>query len=461
LFASLPEPDGFGDLLPEILVPPPGPRSRALATALAQVESPAISTLANGDLPIFWQAARGANVLDADGNVYIDTTSAFGVASVGHRNPAVVAAIEAQSRRLLHGMGDYLPPTIRLELATALREVLPAGLERVLFGLSGSDAVELALKCAAIYTGRPGVITFEGGFHGQSYGVLPLASRSSFGQPFFAQLGRHVARAPFPNPLRRTAGLTEAADIERCLAGVRLAAAELAERGIPAGCVLVEPFQGREGEVFPPDAFLPALRALCDERGLLLVFDEIYSGFGRTGQMWACDHSGALPDLLCAGKALGGGLPISIVAGRAEVMDVWRPTGPEAHHSSTFLGYPLGCATALAVLSELRERRLPERAAALGARLLAALQNGTRRLPHVCDVRGRGLMIGVELVRDKATNEPSGEMMPRVLAEGLRRGLILLPAGAAGNILSIAPPLTIAESQLDFIATELPHCLAV
>lgn len=444
-----------------VAVPPPGPRSRALAAALAKVEGPAISTLANGDLPIFWQAACGANVLDADGNVYIDTTSAFGVASVGHRNPAVVAAVEAQSRRLLHGMGDYLPPTIRLELATALRTVLPAGLERVLFGLSGSDAVELALKCATVYSGRPGVIAFEGGFHGQSYGVLRLASRSSFGQPFADQLGRHVARAPYPNRFRRPARLSEAADIERCLAGVREAASDLEHRRLPAGCVLVEPFQGREGEIFPPDAFLPALRALCDERGLLLVLDEIYSGFGRTGRMWACEHSGVVPDLLCAGKALGGGLPISIVAGRAAVMDAWRPAGPEAPHSSTFLGYPLGCAAALAVLGELRAQRLPERAAVLGARLLSALREGTGTLPHVGDVRGRGLMLGVELVRDRAANEPFGALMPRVLAEGFRRGLILLPAGAHGNVLSLAPPLTISEAQLEFIATELPRCLAL
>ena len=455
------DPPGFGDLLPAVRVPPPGPRSRALAAALRQVESPAISTLANGDLPIFWEAACGANVLDADGNLYIDTTSAFGVASVGHSNLAVVAAVQAQSARLIHGMGDYLPPTLRLELATALRAVLPAGLERVIFGLSGADAVEIAVKCATVYSGRLGVITFEGGFHGQSYGALPFASRPSFGAPFAAQLGQHAARAPFPNPYRRPAGLSEEDDIARCLDGVRAAAEELADRGLAAGCVLVEPFQGREGEIFPPDGFLLALRALCDELGLLLIFDEIYTGFGRTGQMWACQHSVVTPDLLCAGKAIGGGLPFSIVAGRAEVMDAWRPSGPEAPHSSTFLGYPLGCAAALAVLRELRERRLPERGAALGERLLAALRERTRDLPHVGDIRGRGMMIGVELVRDRASKEPLGEAMSRVLTEGLRRGLILLPAGAYGNILSLAPPLTIAEAQLDYIAEELPRCLSV
>ncbi len=455
------EPPGFGDLLPTVRVAPPGPRSRALAAALRQVESPAISTLANGDLPIFWEAACGANVLDADGNVYIDTTSAFGVASVGHRNPAVVAAVQAQSQRLIHGMGDYLPPTARLELALALREDLPKGLQRVIFGLSGADAVEIAVKCATIFSGRPGVITFGGGFHGQSYGTLPLAARGSFGGPFAAQLGRHAARAPFPNPYRRASGLSEEDDIARCIEGVRSAAEELADRGLPAGSLLVEPFQGREGEIFPPDGFLPALRALCDELGLLLIFDEIYTGFGRTGLMWACDHTGVTPDLLCAGKAIGGGLPFSLVAGRDAVMDAWRPSGPEAPHSSTFLGYPLGCAAALAVLRELREHDLPKRGAALGKMLVSALRERTRNLPHVGEVRGRGMMIGVELVRDRTSKEPFGEAMPHVLAEGFRRGLVLLPAGEQGNILSLAPPLTISEQQLEFIVEELPRCLSV
>lgn len=455
------EPEGFGALLPRIVAPPPGPRSRALAALLREHESPAISTVARGDVPIFWEAACGANVLDADGNVYIDTTSAFGVASVGHRHPAVSAAVAAQAQRLMHGMGDFQPPTIRLELARALRLVLPPGLDRVLFGLTGADAVELAVKCATVCTGRPGVVVFTGAFHGQSYGTLPFAWRSSFGEPFRAQLGRHVARAPFPDPYRRPQGLSEADDIARCLEEVRRAVHELTERGYPPACVLVEPFQGREGEIFPPRGFLPALRALCDDLGLLLIFDEIYTGLGRTGRMWACQHENITPDLLCAGKALGGGVPGSIVAGRAAVMDAWQPHDAEAPHSSTFLGNPLFCAAALAVLRELQEKALPERAAREGERLLAALRERTATLPYVGDVRGRGLMIGIELVRDRDTREPYPELMPAVLQRGLERGLILLPAGTYGNVISLAPPLTTTEEQLRSIAEELPQCLNV
>jgi 4-aminobutyrate aminotransferase/(S)-3-amino-2-methylpropionate transaminase len=196
------EPEGFGRLPPRMVVAPPGPRSRALTAGLAAAEAPATSTIANGDVPIFWQAAAGANVLDVDGNLYVDTTSAFGVASIGHRHPAVVAAVQAQAARLMHGMGDYLPFTPRQELARRLTAIAPMRPAKVLFGLSGSDAVELALKVAAVATGRPGVIAFDAAFHGQSYGALAVTARSTFRAPFLAQLGRHVLRAPYPYPYR-------------------------------------------------------------------------------------------------------------------------------------------------------------------------------------------------------------------------------------------------------------------
>lgn len=453
------EPTGFGELLPRIVVPPPGSRSREYARRLALVESPAISTLANGDLPIFWEAAAGANVLDADGNLYIDTTSAFGVASVGHRNPRVVAAASAQTHHLVHAMSDFMAPAIRLRFAEALQEVLPPGLARVMYGLSGADAVELALKCAAVYTGRPGVIAFRGGFHGQSYGTLAVSSRETFSAPFAAQLGRHVAHAAFPNPYRRAEGFGEDQDLARCLQSVSAAAGALDERGLPAGCVLVEPFQGREGDVVPPASFLPGLRALCDELGLLLICDEIFTGLGRTGTLWACEHTGVVPDLLCAGKALGGGYPGSIVAGRPEVMDAWRPTTAEAPHTSTFFGNPVWCAAAIAVLKEIRERDLVARSRTAGERLLADIRAATAENPHIGDVRGAGLMIGIELVRDRASKTPYPELMPAVLKRGLEQGLILLPGGTHANVLSLAPPLTTTDAQLAHISKFLPYCV--
>ena len=215
-----------------------------------------------------------------------------------------------------------------------------------------------------------------------------------------------------------------------------------------AGCVIVEPFQGREGDVFPPSGFLPALRRLCDELGSVLIADEIFTGLGRTGRMWACDHSGVVPDLLCAGKALGGGFPGSIVAGKAPIMDAWRPDSAEAPYSSTFLGHPVSCAAALAVLQEIQQRRLVERSLELGADLLSRLTVATSSNPIVGEVRGRGLMIGIELVRDRGTKVPYPEIIAQVLARALQRGLILLPSGTYGNVISLAPPLTIGDAQL-------------
>jgi 4-aminobutyrate aminotransferase/(S)-3-amino-2-methylpropionate transaminase len=418
-----------------------------------------MSTIANGDQPIFWARAAGANVMDADGNVYIDTTSGFGVASVGHRNPAVVQATTRQIETLIHGMGDFLPPTIRLDLAERLQQILPHGLDRVLFGLSGADAVELALKCAAVYTGRPGVVCFEGGFHGQSYGALSITSRAAFSSRFRSQIGQHSARAPFPYPYRRPNGLSEADDVGRCLAAAAAAGDALAARGFEPGCVIVEPFQGREGEIFPPDTFLPGLRKLCDERGWLLVLDEIYTGLGRTGRMWGCDYTGVVPDIICAGKTLGGGFPMSIVAGKPWIMDAWRPDTPEAPHSSTFMGHPVGCAAALAVLDEIGSKNLVARSHGLGKTLLEALKAATAANPHVGEVRGRGLMIGIELVRDRSTRDPFPQMIPGVLQRGLERGLILLPAGMHGNVISLAPPLTISDTQMQTVTEQVPSCL--
>jgi 4-aminobutyrate aminotransferase/(S)-3-amino-2-methylpropionate transaminase len=456
--AGPPEPAGFGALPPRIVVPPPGPRSRALTARLKAVEGPAISTIANGDVPIFWEAAAGANVLDADGNVYLDMASAFGVAGVGHRHPAVVAAVQAQSARLIHGMGDYQPMTMRLLLAERLAALAPMQPAGVLFGLSGSDAVELALKVAAVATGRPGVVSFDAAFHGQSYGALALAGRATFREPFAAQLGRHVLRAPYPYPYRFDGSPAECAAaslaaLERLLDGPPPPAG-------PVGAVIVEPVAGREGEIVPPPGFLSGLRALCDARGLLLIADEVYTGFGRTGRRFACAHWGVTPDLVCVGKALGGGMPVSAVLGRAALMDAWRPTTAEAPHSSTFLGHPVAAAAALAALDVIEREGLVERAATLGAWLRARLEETAARHAVVGEVRGMGLMLGVELVRARHSRAPAPEVAARAAAEALARGVILLPGGMHGNVLSLGPPLTIGEAQLEAAVRVIDEALA-
>ena len=390
------------DQLPLLRTPIPGPKSRALARQLRRYESRNVTYISK-TWPVFWQRAAGANVWDVDGNRYLDLTAAFGVASVGHTNSRVVAALKKQAGNLLHAMGDVHPNELKLQLARELCE-LTLGNARVVFGNSGAEAVEIALKTATIHTKRPGVIAFTGGYHGLTYGALTATSRRDFRQPFANQLGRFVKHIPY-GTLPRT---------------------------VP-GAIIVEPIQGRGGIIVPPDDFLPALRRYCDRHGIILIFDEIYTGFCRTGRWFAFQHWNVLPDILCVGKGMTGGFPMSACIGRAEIMDSWPESRGEAIHTSTFLGNPLGCAAALAAIAEMKRLKLADRAAKLGRYL-------QERLP----VRGKGLMLGLPV-----------KNAPQLCEQLLRAGILALPEGERGEVLGITPPLTITERQLDFAVKEL------
>jgi 4-aminobutyrate aminotransferase len=437
-----------GTLLPRITTPPPGPRSRELAAELRKYESPNVTYLAD-DFPVFWAEARGANVRDVDGNVYVDMTAAFAVAGIGHAHPRVVEAIQRQSARLLHGMGDVHPPDVKVELLRMLAQVAPGGLTRSVLASSGAEAVEAALKTAVIATGRPRVLAFHGGYHGLTYRALSVSGREDFRAPFSAQLGSSAVFVPFPYPYRSPFGRDPD---EVCAATLRLIEHTLntpgsASEGI--GAILVEPIQARGGDVVPPDGFLPGLRRICDERGLLLILDEVYTGFGRTGRWFACEHWGVAPDVMVVGKGLTGGFPFAACIGTDAVMEHWPRSTGEAIHTSTFLGHPVGCAAALASMSALRGERLVERSADLGARIMARLAEMTADHPRVGEVRGRGMMIGVEMVRDRGTREPAPELAGRLMVEGLRRGVILLGGGIHGSVLSLSPPFVLTEEQAD------------
>jgi 4-aminobutyrate aminotransferase/(S)-3-amino-2-methylpropionate transaminase len=394
-----------------------------MAERLARVESRNVTCLAP-DPPIFWERAAGANVWDADGNRFVDLGAGFGVASVGHAHPRVVAAVAAQGAALLHAMGDVHPAAVKVELLERLAALFPGGgPARAVLGSSGSDAVEAALETAALATGRAGVVAFEGAYHGLSLGALDATWRREFREPFAARLPGATVFARFG----------DAGDVWR--------AAQAAHH--PIGAVLVEPIQGRGGERIPPDGFLAALRALCDREGWLLLADEVYTGLGRTGRTWAVDHEGVVPDLLCVGKGLAGGMPISACIGRAPVMDAWPASAGESLHTQTFLGHPPGCAAALAALAVLEDEKLAARAAEVGARALAHLR--ARLAPalaagRVRDVRGRGLLIGVEC--------DGGARALRACGEALRRGVIAIPSGDAGEVISVTPPLGIEEDAL-------------
>lgn len=404
----------------------PGPRSRELAAVLARTEARGVTYLGDA-APIFWESADGTLVTDVDGNRYIDLTAAFGVAGVGHSNPTVATAIAEQAVELMHGMGDVHPSVRKGELLETLARIAPLDDPRSFLCSSGAEAVEFALKTAYLATGGPDALAFGGGYHGLTLGALEVGGNPKFRRPFAAQLRQRTSFVLFPDRRERDSG-------ERALERVDKALRK--ERG--TGAVIVEPIQGRAGVIIPPDDFLAGLRRLCDERGVLLIVDEIYTGFGRTGTMFACERDGIRPDLLCLGKAMAGGFPISATVGTRAAMDAWEPSSGEALHTSTHLGNPMGCAAALAAIGETERLRLPARAESLSA--VVEQQLRPLRDCGAVDVRGRGLMWAVEFA--------DGERAGAVVTRALRAGIIVLQSGLRGETVTIAPPLTIAEDQL-------------
>ena len=411
-------------MIPEIKTSIPGPCSQDLAARLREHESRNV-TYVDDSWPVFWERAEGVNVWDADGNRFLDFTSAFGVAGLGHRHSEIVEAMKTQSELLLHGMGDVHPTALKVDLCARLSKLTferwGAGPAKVVLSNSGFEAVETALKTARLATGKRGVMAFSNGYHGLGYGSLLGTDLQKFRGPFTDQLAEVTRRVEY--------GSFELPD----------------DDGI--GAVVVEPIQGRGGKVIPPAGFLAALRDWCDKHGALLIFDEIYTGFHRTGKWFACEWDEVIPDLICIGKAMSGGFPISACVGKAEVMDKWPESPGEALHTSTFLGHPVGCAMALKSL-EILERdetiRLVEAASQKLGQTLQMFDN-----PAVCDVRGRGLMWGMELDR------PAGGLLATLLAEGL----LFLADGPQGNVLSFTPPFLLSEGELDFAMGVIRHLL--
>lgn len=420
-----------GDELPAIVVSPPGPRSRELARRLAAVESPAFDarrraraeSSGEDQAPIVYASGSGANVLDVDGNRYVDLTAGFGALVLGHAPNAATEAAAAAAEELALALGDVYASELKVRACEALVSLFPEKGARVMLGLSGADAITCALKTALLATKKPRVIAFEGSYHGLPYGPLAaLGFAPSFREPFAAHLGVPVTFAPYPV-------LGDQASLDASLAAVRAAL-----KGGDVGAILVEPMLGRGGCVVPPSSFLPALRSLADEAGALLVFDEIWTGIGRTGAMLASDDAGVVPDVLCLGKGLGGGVPVSACIGRASVMEAWGEHGGTLIHTGTHFGSPPACAALLATLDRVRALDLPRRAAEVGDAWRAELVAGGAR------VTGRGLMVGIETDDSAAALA----MTRRLLA----RGYIVLTGGAGGNVLTLSPPLTIAPALL-------------
>ena len=420
--------------LPDIRTARPGPNSIELAARLARVESRNITSLTPHP-PVFWHDAWNANVEDVDGNVFIDLTAGFGVAFAGHSNPAVAGAIARQALQMSHAMGDVYPAGVKVALLEKLAALAPGDLAVSILGSDGADAVEAALKTAVLKTGNPGIVAFEGAYHGLSYGALAVTSRSDFRAPFHHQLNPHVRFAPFP------AGPPDPVEgsLEKSLAAVRAAIQDADREGMPVGAIIVEPIQGRGGIVIPPDGFLQSLRALCDGEKRLLIFDEIYTGMGRTGRWFAGEHAGVTPDIMTLGKALTGAVALSAAIGTPRAMEGWPPSHGEAIHTSTFLGNPVACAAALAQIAEITEHDLVGRAWSLGSHLSARLERWVALRLAVAR-RGTGLMQAVRL--------ESPLHGPALMGEALQQGILVLPEGD-GSIMALTPSARIEEYQLD------------
>jgi 4-aminobutyrate aminotransferase-like enzyme len=399
---------------------------------------------ADGSWPIVWERARGCTVWDIEGRRYIDLTAAFGVAAAGHCNAGVVAAGRRQMGRLLHAMGDVHPHRLKALLARELsrltferwtnrRRGMRRAAGKTVFCNSGFEAVEVALKTAALATRKPRVIAFSGAYHGLGYGALNVTHRAHFRSAFLSQLREFGEFLPYPDTAQAV-GLVLRELRHRLTAG-----------GI--GAVLFEPIQGRGGIRVPPAGFVAALRKLTQDTGTVLIADEVFTGFGRTGRWFAVEHDAVVPDLVCLGKALAGGFPIAACVGRAELMDAaWPAATGEAIHTSTFLGHPVGCAMALAQIREIRRRGLVRRSAVLGRHLRAELARVSAPARLSLEVRGKGLMAGVACAR--ADGASAGPLVMRVVQGMLDRGWICLPEGEQGEVLSFTPPLTIAWADL-------------
>ena len=435
--------------------------TQAVLSDLRRFESRNITFIdPDGSWPIVWERAKGNFVWDLDGRRYLDMTAAFGVAAAGHANPNVVRAGQRQMSKLLHAMGDVHPHALKASLAKELSGLTferwqgrpgssaqsSSAHGKTVFCNSGFEAVEAALKTAFLATGKLGVIAFTGGYHGLGYGALNATHREHFRRPFLPQLAQFGQFVDFPESSGEIEGLETT--IRTLL------------RRYPIGAVLVEPVQVRAGIRIPPPEFMPMLRRICDGRDVLLLLDEIYTGFGRTGAWFACEHSGIAPDVVCLGKALTGGFPLAACVGRANVMDsAWPLSAGEAIHTSTFLGHPVGCAMALAQLQTIREKRLPERAKILGSRLLDMLQRLKSPAGLQLSARGLGLVAGLELrLLDGA---PAVETALSLVKSMLKEGFVLLPEGEHGNVVSFTPPLTISERQLRQTVSVLKRLLTL
>jgi len=412
----------------------PGPRSREIL----EREQRSVARPLIVHVPVIAASASGATITDVDGNTFLDFVGGVGVMNVGHNHPRVVRAIHEQADRFLHTDYTVVAYEVYVELAERLGGLVPiSGETRAAFFNAGTEAVENAVKLARLHTGRQAVIAFEGAFHGRTLLALTMTSRTHPYKKGLGPFAPEVYRAPFPNAYRGPSPDEALASLEHMLS-THVAADHVA-------AIVFEPQQGEGGFVPADPAFVRGLRELCDEHGIVLVADEVQTGFGRTGRMFAMQHFDVEADLIVLAKSIAGGLPLSGVVGRAEIMD-----DPHAGAiGGTFVGNPVALAAASAVLDVFEEEELVSRAGTIGDVIRARMLRWQERWPRIGDVRGLGAMLAIELVKDPGTKSPAPELAAAVIDEALRRGLILLKAGVYGNCIRVLCPLTIPDGELD------------
>ncbi len=443
--------DSMETKLPHILTPLPGPEAQKILALDKQFVSPSYTR----DYPMVAKRGEGALVEDVDGNLFLDFAAGIAVVSTGHCHPDIVRVIQKQAATLIHMSGtDFYYPALA-QLAEKMAQITPGNFpKRVAFGNSGTEAMEAAMKIARYHTNRHRFIAFLGGFHGRTFGSLSLTASKAVQRRGFGPLLPGVVHVPYANPYRCPRGHPEPECMCDCVCSDRIER-ELFRTAVPpeeVAAIVVEPIQGEGGYVIPPPTFLDRLRRLADKHGILLIFDEVQCGMGRTGKMWACDHTGVVPDILVTAKGIASGLPLGVTVARAELMN-W---GPGAH-ASTFGGNPVACMAALETIRLLEEKYIAN-AARQGEYLMGKIADWPHKHRMVGQVRGRGLMIGIELVKSQETREPNPEARNRVIEIAFEHGLLVL--GCGESTIRLMPPLVIDREQADFAVETLDRCIS-
>jgi len=417
--------------------PLPGPRGRELLETWHQYEADVTGFQA----PVVWEKARGCQVTDVDGNVYLDWTSGVLVTNVGHCHPHLVRAAQEASAQLLN---NYECPNVqRIQAAKRLVEALPKHLDTCFFLSTGSEATEAAARLMRRATGRFELLSFVGAFHGRTYGAAGMGGLPGPKRLYGPSLPG-IVRAPFPNPYRDAEGWCEGGPtFQRFFDHLDLVVD--ANASGPLAGLIVEPYQGAAGFIFPPPGWLKRLEAWARARDMLFTLDEVQASYGRTGRMWAMEHEELTPDIVTIGKAIGSGVPVSAVAASRRVFGCLQ----KGEMSSTLGGNPVASAAVCAVLDIFEREGLVANAQRMGARMKTRLEALSRRSPYLGDVRGMGLVMGLEFVKDKATREPAKDLTRRVIVDSANRGLLVGSVGMYGNVIRVAPPLVITPEEVD------------